>query len=132
MRLPQLLAAAAAVMTAAAQVSAAPSTGYEIARAPYIAELDRQCPGRILEDLTPGDLDGVIERYEEALSKRELHRIARHVKLGCAHVIAGLGCANTRTIKVLTHLGKVRGLAAAACATGWRCTAPFECVQDAR
>ena len=100
--------------------------------APYIAALNRQCPGRHLKDLAPGALDGVIEGYEEVLSKRELHTIARHVRRGCGRVIAGLGCANTRTLEALIRLGNVRGFAGAACATGWRCTASFECGKDAR
>src|SRR5450432_1750159 len=99
MRLPQLFVIAAAVVLAAPPGQAAPQTPYERAMSPYVAELNRQCPGRRLEDLTAGDLDLIMEGFEERLSAPQRHRVEHAIARSCADTIAGPGCRNTTTTR---------------------------------
>lgn len=131
MRLPQPFVVALA-LAAPLPAAAAPHTSYERAMAPYVAQLDRQCPGRKLEDLTAGDLDLVMEGFEDRLAGHERRALARAVSHACARTIAGLGCANTTTLRSFARMGILPRFAAAVCATDWRCAAPGECVETRR
>jgi hypothetical protein len=131
MRLPQpflVVLALAAPLPAAA----APQTGYARAMAPYVAQLDRQCPGRRLQDLTAGDLELVMEGFEDRLAHRQRREIGRAVDHACAGTLAGLGCANTTTLRSFARMGLLPGFATAVCASGWRCAAPGACVETRR
>ena len=133
MRVPQLPAFAAGLLLALSSGAlVAQATPYERVMAPYQAELDRQCPGRNLQDLTAGDLEFIMEGFQEDLPKVRLHRIARNVGHACARVIAGLGCANTETLLAFEHAGLLRSFTAHVCASPWRCTAPGECTETSR
>lgn len=131
MRLPQPFLVALA-LAAPFPAAAAPHTGYERAMAPYVVQLDRQCPGRRLQDLTAGDLELVMDGFEHRLAHRQRREIAQAVDHACAGTIAGLGCANTASLRSFSRMGVLPGFAAAVCASGWRCTAPGECVETRR
>ena len=129
MRLKQLLAIFCGLMLAA---PAAARTPYERAMAPYLAALHRQCPGRDLEDLSLGDLNLIMEGFDERLASAQKQSVARQVRLECRHSIAGLGCANTGALLAYERLGVLPRFVSQVCATSWRCTAFADCRQTGR
>ena len=130
MRLPQPLLIAALVIAAAAGAARSePDAPYHRVMDPYFAELDRQCPGRDLQDLTPADLELIMEGFEDRLTPPQRRDIAKAVHQGCRRTIAGLTCGNVATIRTFRRWNRLPQFTAAVCATAWRCTAPAECVQ---
>lgn len=108
---------------------AAPKTPYYRAMTPYVAELNRQCPGRKLEDLSAGDLDPIMEGFVERLSPAQRRQVQDTVGERCARIEAGLTCANTASLDAFRRLGVLRRFAGKACATTWTCGAFADCTQ---
>ncbi|WP_372786948.1 hypothetical protein [Phenylobacterium sp.] len=129
MRLPQLFLATALLCLAAPTVQGAPKTPYDRAMGPYLAALDRQCPGRDLQDLSLGDLNSVMEGFDDGLPRRSRRAVLRSVSRECAHSIAGLGCANTGSLLAYERLRLLPKFTAAVCATHWTCKAFADCAQ---
>jgi hypothetical protein len=129
MRLPQLFLALAAVIVAAPAAHAAARTPYDRAMAPYIAELNRQCPGRHLENLTPGDFELIMEGFEERLTTAQRHEIEGVIGEACVRTEAGLTCGNVATIGVFRRHKVLPAFVHEVCATTWKCDAMYRCVQ---
>ena len=128
MRLSQLFLAAAAVALSTATVEAAPKTPHR-ATDPYVAELNRQCRARDLQDLTAGDLELIMEGFVARLPLAQRHRIEDAVGYRCARIEAGLTCANTASLDAFRRLGVLRSFVAQACAAGWTCKGFADCAQ---
>jgi hypothetical protein len=129
MRLPQLLLATALIAVAAPAFAVQPDAPYHRVMDPFFAHVERQCPGRKLEDLSAGGLGLIVEGFEDRLSparKREVERAARY---GCRHTIAGETCANVAAIHTFSRWRMLPQFAGAACATGLRCTAFADCTK---
>ncbi|HEV2531417.1 hypothetical protein [Phenylobacterium sp.] len=129
MRLPQLLLATSLLAIAAPAFAVQPDAPYHRVMDPFFAQLDRQCPGRRLEDLSAGDLELIMEGFEEGLSAGQRREIARAARYGCRHTIAGLTCANVATIRVFSRWRMLPQFAQAVCATTWRCADFGDCKQ---
>jgi hypothetical protein len=130
MRLPQLLLAAAVVVCVAAPAAyAAPKTPYHRAVDPFVAELNRQCPGRDLQDLSAGDLELIMEGFEDRLTLAQRHKVEDAVGYRCARIEAGLTCGNTASLDAFRRLGVLPRFVAEACATPWTCRAFADCAQ---
>ena len=127
MRLPQLLLAAAAAVLLAPAAQAAGETPYERAMGPYLAELDRQCPGRDLQDLSLGEFNRIMEGFDDHLTKPQQRTVERQVGRDCRHQIAGIGCANTGSLLAYERLGVLPRFVAQVCATPVRCKAFADC-----
>jgi len=129
MRLPQPLLAAAFMAAAAPAAAVQPDAPYHRVMDPFFAQLERQCPGRKLEDLSAGDLNGVIEAFEDRLSPGQRRGLERAAAYGCRHTIAGLTCANVASIRTFSRWKLLPRFAGAVCATPWRCTDFADCTQ---
>lgn len=129
MRLPQLFLAAIAFALAAPGIQAAPRTPYQRAMTPFIAELDRQCPGRRLQDLSAGDLDLIVEGFVDRLTPAQRHKVEDAVGYRCARIEAGLTCANIASLDTFHRLGVLRSFVREACATRWTCKGFADCAQ---
>jgi hypothetical protein len=124
----RLVAALALVLIASAS-HAAPKTPYDRAMTPYIAELNRQCPGRKLEDLSAGGLELIMEGFVERLTPAQRRQVQDTVGERCARIEAGLTCANTASLDAFRRLGVLRRFVDEACATTWTCRAFADCTQ---
>ena len=133
MRLPQLFLAVsvlgAATILSTATVEAAPKTPFHRAMDPYVAELNGQCPARNLQDMTPGDLDLIMEDFTPRLTIAQRRKVEDTVGYRCARIEAGLTCANTASLDAYRRLGVLRQFVAKACASGWTCHGPADCAQ---
>jgi hypothetical protein len=129
MPLPQLFAVAVTLAALAPAVQAAPRTPYDRAMTPLIAELNRQCPGRRLENLTPGDLELVMEGFETGLTPDQRHQIEAAIGERCVRTEAGLTCGNTATLDVFRRRKVLPAFVHEVCATTWKCDAMYRCVQ---
>ncbi|HEX3366666.1 hypothetical protein [Phenylobacterium sp.] len=129
MRLPQLFLAAVLFTLAAPSIHAAPKTPYGRAMTPFVAELNRQCPGRDLQDLSAGDLELIMEGFVERLTPAQRHKVEDAVGYRCARVEAGLTCANIASLDTFHRLGVLGSFVREACATKWTCKAFAACTQ---
>jgi hypothetical protein len=129
MPLPQLLAVAIALAALPAAVRAAPKTLYDRAMTPYVAELARQCPGRRLENLSPGDFELIMEGFEPGLTPDQRHQIEAAIGERCVRTEAGLTCGNTATLDVFRRQRLLKPFVHEVCATTWKCDAMYRCAQ---
>ncbi len=129
MRLPQLFLAAAVIVHSTATVQAAPKTPRHRAMDPYVAELNRQCPTRDLQDLSAGDLERIMEGFEDRLTLAQRHRIQDAVGYRCARIEAGLTCGNVASLDAFRRLGLLRSFVTEACAAGWTCHGFADCAK---
>ncbi|HZZ33390.1 MAG TPA: hypothetical protein VFE10_15520 [Phenylobacterium sp.] len=129
MRLPQLFLAAVLFALVAPSTEAASKAPYGRAMNPFVAALNRQCPGRDLQDLSNGDLELIMEGFVARLPLAQRHKVEDAVGYQCARVEAGLTCANTASLEAFHRLGVLRHFAAEACATKWTCKAFADCTQ---
>jgi hypothetical protein len=133
MRLPQLFLALCVIVGMAPLAEAAPrkapSTPYHRAVDPFIAELNRQCPGRALQNLAAGDLALIQEGFVETLTVAQRHTVEDAVGQRCARIEAGLTCANTASLDAFRRLSVLPRFTAAACATRWTCKGVADCAE---
>jgi len=129
MRLPQLLLAAFAAISLAPVVHAAAKTPYDRAMTPFIAELNRQCPARRLEDLSAGDLELIMEGFETRLTPAQHRQLQDAIGYRCARTEAGLTCGNVATLDIFRRRGLLHDFTGQACASGWTCRAFADCTQ---
>jgi hypothetical protein len=129
MRLPQLFLASAAAILAASAAEAAPKTHYQRAMDPLVAELNRQCPGRNLQNLTPADLGYIQEGFVATLTVAQRHTVEDAVGRRCAKIEAGLTCANNASLDTFRALHVLPQFTAAACATAWTCKGVADCTE---
>jgi hypothetical protein len=129
MRLSQLFLAAVAIVLSTVTVEAAPQTPQHRAVTPYVAELNRQCRARDLQDLTAGDLELIMEGFEDRLTLAQRHKVQDAVGYRCARIEAGLTCGNTASLDAFRRLGVLKRFVTEACASGWSCKGFGDCVQ---
>jgi hypothetical protein len=96
---------------------------------PYVAELNRQCPGRALQDLTAGDLELIMEGFTPRLAPAQLRAVQDAVGYRCARIEAGLTCANTASLDVFRRLGVLPRFVHDVCASAWTCRGFAACTQ---
>jgi hypothetical protein len=128
MRLPQLFVAAAVIVLGTATVEAAPKTPHR-ATDPYVAELNRQCRARDLQDLSAGDLELIMEGFEDRLTLAQRRKVQDAVGYRCARIEAGLTCGNAASLDAFRRLGVLRSFVTEVCAAGWTCKAFADCTQ---
>jgi hypothetical protein len=116
-------------IAAPAMTNAAPHTPYDRAMRPFIAELDRQCPGRRLQDLSAGDLELVMEGFEERLAPAQRRQVQDAVGYRCARIEAGLTCGNVASLDVFRRIGVLPRFVHEVCATTWTCRGFADCAQ---
>jgi hypothetical protein len=96
---------------------------------PFVAELNRQCRARDLQDMTAGDLELIMEGFVARLTVAQRHKVEDAVGYRCARIEAGLTCANTASLDAFRRLGVLRSFVTEACATGWSCKGFADCAQ---
>ena len=96
---------------------------------PYLAELNRQCPARDLQDMTAGDLELIMEGFEDRLAPAQRREVEDAVGYRCARIEAGLTCGNIASLEAFRRLGVLRPFVGEACAAGWTCHGFANCVQ---
>jgi hypothetical protein len=104
---------------------------YEDSIKPYNALLQRECPDKHLEWLSPADLNEVIDPFRESLApdqRAKLDRVA-DTKTACAQNIAGTSCANIAYIRAATKLKLLPKLAGAVCNLPLVCRGQSDCLQ---
>jgi len=121
MRLPQLLAVACFAFATTAHAQGV--------TAPYLAELKRQCPAQHLQNMTAGDLELMMERFEPRLTPAQTRRRQDAVGARCARIEAGLSCANAATLDTYKAVGLLTPFVREACASGWSCKGFLDCTR---
>jgi hypothetical protein len=96
---------------------------------PYVAELNRQCSGRRLQDLSPGDLELIMEDFETRLTPVQRRKIEAAIGERCLRVEAGISCGNAATLDVFRRERVLRSFVHDVCATTWTCGAYYTCTQ---
>jgi hypothetical protein len=123
MRLTAFLAALALAVPAIANAQTPP------VQRPFIAELHRQCPRQHLENMTAGDLELIMEGFEDRFTPAQKHLVQDAVGKRCALVEAGLSCANNATLTAYARLKVLKDFTHEACASGWTCRGFGDCAQ---
>jgi hypothetical protein len=108
---------------------AAPDQDVRPMTSPFVKELNRQCPGRGLHNLSAGDLELIMEGFGERLTPTQRHKIEDTVGYRCARIEAGVTCANSATLDAYRQLDVLRSFVHEACATKWTCKAFADCAQ---
>src|SRR5208282_5131834 len=118
MRIPSiLLAAAAAALAWSAQAQPAGDDTPDH----YYAELDRQCPDKLLQYLGPADLRDGLDDWVEGQSPDAQDQIRQSENTLCAPTGAGANCVNKADIVAADRLGLTSDLAASICGGFLRC-----------
>jgi hypothetical protein len=120
--------ALSAMLLAGAAVGA-PDMDVRPATSPFVVELNRQCPGHRLQDLSFGDLELIMEGFVERLTPAQRRQVEDTVGERCARIEAGLTCANTASLDAFRRLGVLRSFVGETCATTWTCRAFADCTQ---
>jgi hypothetical protein len=128
MRPPQLLLIVSAIVLAAATPATA-RTPLQGARQAFDAELRRQCPAQRLQDMTAGDLEGLIEGFETRFTPGQTRQLQDAIGYRCARIEAGLTCGDNASLEVFRRQGALKAFTREACASGWSCRAFADCTQ---
>lgn len=88
---------------------------------PFHSKLAMLCPEKHLENLSPGDLNVVIDDYLRGLPAQEEKRMTQAAQPMCGTSIAGVSCANIAFIRAAHRLKTTKTLAKAACQSGFVC-----------
>jgi hypothetical protein len=124
----QPLLVAAVMAWALAVPPAGARTPLQAARQAFEAELGRQCPAQHLENMTAGDLDGLMESFQTRFTPPEIRQVQDAVGLRCARIEAGLTCGNNASLEVYRRQARLKAFVREACASGWSCKAFADCV----
>jgi hypothetical protein len=90
---------------------------------PYNAALARLCPEKHLKNLSPGDLNVIVEDFLNGLSAAESGRWKQAAQPMCTESLGGVSCVNIAYVRAATKLGKMDELAGAACHSHYICSA---------
>src|ERR1700759_2680537 len=88
---------------------------------PFIAELHRQCPRQHLENMTAGDLELIMEGFEEHFSPAETRQLQDAIGERCAKGEAALTGGNTASPAVFRRQNRLKAFVHAARASGGTC-----------
>jgi hypothetical protein len=124
MRIPSILLAAA---VAALAWSAQAQTAGDDAPDHYFAELDRQCPSKLLQDLSSPDLRDGLDQWIEGQSPDAQDQIRAAENTLCAPTGAGAACVDQADIGAADRLGLTSDLAGSICASFLRCRSQGDC-----
>lgn len=116
---PLALLAATGLFALPPPASAAPSV--------LLPEFARQCPAQHLENMTPGDLELLMEDFEARLTPTEKRLQQELVGKRCALIEAGLSCGNAATAEAYRRLRRLKAFVHEACASGWTCRGFADC-----
>ena len=132
--MPRLQPLLAAVVTTwgLAGAPAEARTPLQAARQAFEAELGRQCSARHLENMTAGDLEGLMEAFEARFTPSQMRQVQDAVGLRCARIEAGLTCGNNASLEVYRRQGRLRPFVRHACASGWSCKGFADCARTGR
>lgn len=106
-----LLAVTAAVTTG----GAAARTPYEKAMGPFQAQLQRQCPIKGLDRLSPVALEAVTDLYVDSLPTGPKKRVRAAEPGSCRSSQGGVSCLNKSRIDAIGQLGLTNKLAHYVC-----------------
>lgn len=112
---------ACAAWTAQAQSDA------DEAQAHFLAELDRQCPAKQLQMLSPTDLRDGLDAYMDGLSTDARAALQKSETDHCSSIDAGAACVNMADILAADQAGEMPDLAASLCVTFLRCRNQGDC-----
>ena len=124
MRIPLIrLAAAAAALAWSAQAQPAGDDSPDH----YFAELDRQCPDKLLQYLSTPDLRDGLDEWIDGQSPDAQEQFRSAENALCAPTGAGAACVDQADIGAADRLGLTSDLASAICATFLRCRGQGDC-----
>src|SRR5271169_4008858 len=83
----------------------------------FLAELDRQCPQRELQFLSPGSLRDGLDDYVSSLSTDAQDAMRRAESAQCSSSEAGVTCVNLADIGVADQLNLTSPLATSICSS---------------
>jgi len=126
--MPRLVTVLAVILIGSA-AHAAPDRDVRPKTSPFVKELNRQCPGRGLHNLSAGDLELIMEGFVEGLTPTQRRTVEDAVGYRCARIEAGLTCANSASLDAFRRLGVLPSFVREACATKWTCKAFADCTQ---
>jgi len=109
-----------------AQMPDKPSPHLRAAITDFDAALAQQCPAKRLDLLSPADLSGAVETFND-LSPAEMAAAQKAEEGACAHNIAGVSCGNMQMILAIHQDHHMAAFAAHVCATPKTCTAQSVC-----
>lgn len=124
MRIPSiLLAAAAAALAWSAQAQPAGDDTTDH----YFAELDQQCPDKLLQYLSPADLRDGLDDWVAGQSQDAQDQVRQAESARCSVTGAGANCVNQADIIAADRLGLTSDLAGSICASFLRCRSQGDC-----
>jgi hypothetical protein len=112
----------------------APLTPYEKIHMPLNALLQRYCPAKHLDLLSPSDFNDAVDPFRTSLSsamRGQLDQTADPRK-ACADTTAGMSCANLAYIKAATQLKLLPRFARKICTLPLVCRAQSECSEQSK
>jgi hypothetical protein len=110
-----------ALMAGAAAWSAQAQTAFDDAREHFKEELDRQCPDKQLELLSPAQLRDGLDSYMSGLADDARARLQQAEVADCASLAGGAACVNLADISSADQTGQMPDLVSSLCATFIRC-----------
>jgi hypothetical protein len=123
MRIASIILAAAAA--ALAWSASAQPAGDAADR--YFAELERQCPDKVLQDLSPADLRDGLDDWISGLSQDTQDQFRQAERAQCSSTDDGANCVNTTDIGSADQRGLTSDLAGSICTGFLRCRGPGDC-----
>jgi len=94
-----------------------------------LPEFARQCPTHHLENMTAGDLEGLMEDFQPRLTPAQTRLAQDLVGERCARIEAGLSCGNAATAEAYRRSHLLQAFVHEACASGWTCRGFADCTQ---
>ena len=99
----------------------------DAAAAPYLAQLDEQCPQAQLQYLSAGDLRDGLDDFVAGQSADAQSQIRSAEHAQCSSLTAGAACVNLADIGAADRLGLTEKLATSICLDFLRCRGPGDC-----
>jgi len=107
--------------------SAQAQTAADEAQSHFLAELDRQCPLKQLQMLSPRDLRDGLDDYMDGLPTDARAALQKSETDHCSSIDAGVACVNMADILAADEQGRMPDLAASLCVSFLRCSAQDTC-----
>ncbi|MFI4935318.1 MAG: hypothetical protein ACHP7N_11910 [Caulobacterales bacterium] len=104
--------------------SAQPAGGDSAGR--YQSELDRQCPEKLLQDLSAADLRDGLDDYLSSLQPDARDQVTKTERTECSKG-EGLACVNAADIDAVDTQNLTSDLAASLCGAFLRCRSQGDC-----
>jgi len=110
------LRVAAGPALACALAGAAPVPGYPALWSGYLQALDRTCPDRHIDRLSPADLRDALDAYRTQAAPAARRTMLRAETQACRRTVAGAACSNVADLRFLSLQKELPAFAR------WMCT----------